>query len=160
FALLAGAAAVMFIIVNRPLRRIEALESLKEKQKTALAQKAAADAQLALRQNIEYVATPRRIIMGNRNNDQEIRGAKFKELGKYGSTPAIVLYVQEEEAKMLAFDIRAALWQSGWKHVDIGEAAAAKIPLGFIQAGVQVRTDEKKEIIYGSLPPAPPPNVQ
>jgi hypothetical protein len=139
FALLAGAAAVMFIIVNKPLRRIEELESLQEKQKTALAQKAAADAQLELRRNIAYGATPRRVT-GSRNNDEAIRAPRVTELKKYAGTKALIVFVKDEEAKLLAFDIRAALLNAGW-HADIAEMPAS-IPLGYIQAGVQVRTLE------------------
>lgn len=139
FALLAGASAVMFIIVNRPLRRIEALESLQEKQKTALAQKEAAEAQLALKENIEYTVTPRRIVIGSRDGDDAIRAAKFEELEKYKGTQALVMPISgDNEAKTLADDIGSALLKSGWK-VNVGEIPA-NIPRGFIENGVRVRT--------------------
>ena len=128
-----------------------------EQKKNAEAQKAAAEAQLTLRRNIEYAATPRRIIMGSRNNDTDLRAAKFKELEKYAGTYAIILFVNDEEAKLLAFDISHALTKSGWR-ADVVEAAAANIPLGYIQPGVKVLTHFEVKSPPGinmSMPPAP-----
>lgn len=69
-----------------------------------------------------------------------LRQAKFKALGKYADSPAIIVYVQDEEAQILAFDIKRALLQSGWKSVAVMDLRSSGIPLGFIREGVQVRT--------------------
>src|SRR5579859_7235439 len=106
---LGALSGVVYIAANRPLKRIEAREAEEEKQKTARAQKEAAEAQLALRKASAFAATPRRIILGSRNGDQEIREAVFKELEKYAGTPTVIVFVQDEEAELLANDIRSAL---------------------------------------------------
>ncbi|MGC2743327.1 MAG: hypothetical protein WA672_09075 [Candidatus Angelobacter sp.] len=158
FGLLAAASVIAYLLASRPLRKIEALESLQEKQKTALAQKEAAEAQLALRRNIEYAATPRRIVLGSRNNDQEIREVRFKELEKYAGTTAIILFVNDGDAKLLAFDIKAALLKSGWK-ANVEEAPVS-IPLGYIESGVHVRTLEKVEAAEGQVSLSEPPKIK
>jgi len=140
FGLFAAASVIAYLLASRPLRKIEALESLQEKQKTALAQKAAADAQLALQRASAFAASPRRIILGNRNGDQEVRGAKFKELEKYATTPAVIVFVHDDEAEILAHDIAKALVQAGWKSVTVMHRESTPIPLGYIQNGVQVHT--------------------
>ena len=128
-------------------------------QKTAEAQRATAEAQLALKRAAEYAATPRRIIMGSRvvneYNDQELRAAAFKELEKYSDTPVVILYIQDEEAQMLAGDIRTALIRAGWKSVPVQSLASTPIPLGFVMAGVQIRT----WLDAGNVPYFPPPDA-
>lgn len=150
---------VILVIANRPLKRIELLESEHEKQKTADAQRAAAQAQLALRRAAEYAATPRRIIMDTRivngNNDHELRAAALRELSKYAATPAVILYVQDEEAQILAGDIRAALIKAGWKSVSILSLSSTPVPPGFVTGGVQIRT----WLDGGNIPYFPPPNA-
>jgi hypothetical protein len=141
---------------NRKTEKLRA-QNLDTSLKLAEAQKDAAAAQLTLRRNIEYAATPRRIVMGSRDNDEKIRESRFKELEKYAGTYAIILFVNDEEAKLLAFDIRNALVKSGWK-ADLLEAAATSIPLGYIQPGVKVMTHLDVVSPPGltlSMPPAP-----
>lgn len=136
----------------------------REQQKTAVAQQKAAEAQLALKKAVTLVATPRRIILGNRNGDEEIRKAKFEALKKYADTPTVVVFVRDDEAEILANDIVNALVRmAGWKSVAILPLASTAIPLGFIQEGVQIRTlqiaEEGKKVptmapIPGTEPPA------
>jgi hypothetical protein len=122
-------------------------------------QRKTAEAQLALRKAAEYAATPRRIIMSSRvtneYNDQELRTAAFKELEKYADTPAVILYVQDEEAQILAGDIRTALIHAGWKSTSVLSLASTPIPLGFVMEGVQIRT----WLDAGNTPYFPPPNA-
>ena len=130
-----------------------------EQRKTAEAQQKAAEAQLALKKAVELAATPRRIILGSRvvneYNDQEVRAAAFQELGKYADTPAVILYIQDEEAQILANDIRGALIHAGWKSVSVLSLASTPVPLGFVMEGVRIRTWLDGE----NAPYFPPPNA-
>ncbi len=155
----AGALVTGSIITERKDRAIA-----EEQRKTAEAPAKAAQAQLALRKAAEYAATTRRIIMGdrttNRGSDEKVRQARFQELGKHSAAYAVTVYVQEEEAQILAFDVRAALLKSGWKFVTVENLASTHIPLGFIEEGVQVRTMLPKNPSDLSIPPSgatPPP---
>jgi hypothetical protein len=160
----AGALITGDILTKRQAKELREfqLKIEAEQRETAKAQAKAFEAQLALRKAAEYAATPRRIILGNRNGDQEIREARFKELGKYSATQAVIVYVQDEEAQILAFDVRAALLKSGWKSVSVVNLASTPIPLGFIEEGIQVRTMLPMNPSDISIPPsgaAPPPVV-
>jgi hypothetical protein len=144
--------------------RAKEIELEKEQQKTAEIQRKSAEAQLALRKAAEIAVTPRRLIMDNRNGDEKIRAAKFAKLGKYSDCPAIVVYIQDEEAQILAFDIRNALLQAGWKSVPIIDRGTTQIPLGFIREGVQLRTvlEETATVAAIGIPTpnaTPPPLV-
>lgn len=93
-----------------------------------------------MRKASTLAAQSRRIILGSRNGDEEIREGRFKELEKYADTPAVIVFVRDEEAEILAHDIRSALLKVGWKSVVITDLASTPIPLGYIENGVQVRT--------------------
>jgi hypothetical protein len=125
-----------------------------EQRKTAEAQLKAAEVQLALRKATESAAASRRIVMGNRNGDESIRRAKFEEVSKYRDTAAIILFVSDDEAEILAHDIEAALLSCGWNSVSVASLASTSIPSGFIQEGVQIRTMLPINPSDASVPPS------
>ena len=134
-------------------------ESRSKQAALEIEQRKTVEAQLALRKAAEYIATPRRIIMDTRivngYNDHELRVAAFKKLEKYADTPAVILYIQEEEAQILAGDIRTALIQAGWKSLPVLSLASTSIPPGFVMEGVQIRT----WLGEPDAPYFPPPNA-
>jgi hypothetical protein len=112
-----------------------------EEQKTASAQKEAADSQLALMRASAFATKPRRIIMDTRNGDGEKRAAKIKEVAKYADTPTLVVFVRDDEAEILAYDIGNVLKEkAGWKSVEVVSRESMPIPLGYIKSGVQIHT--------------------
>jgi hypothetical protein len=152
FGILAATSVVVYVLVNRPLRRIEALESEHEKQKTALAQKEAAEAQLKLEQVIEMVSTPRRIFLARLGRDDAAWAANFKEVQKYAGMPAVITSIPDVEAQQLASDIRSMLTDAGWNATLADATESKKIPLNVFEEGVQVRTVEKTVVNSGPMP--------
>jgi hypothetical protein len=160
-ALAIGGLSVAVDRVSGQLFDAKEAEGKAKQLELAKAQKEAADAQLALQRASAFAAAPRRIILQNRNGDTEIRASKFKELSKYASTPATIVFVRDDEAEILAHDIAKALAQAGWKTVAVVNRESTPIPLGYIQNGVQVHTfiEEKNSPVTMLPPPGhnPPP---
>jgi len=89
----------------------------------------------ALRKAAEYAATPRRIILGNRNVTKNT-GSQIQGTRKYSATPASLCMSKTKEAQILAFDVRAALLKSAGSPVSVCDLASTPIPLGFIEEGI------------------------
>jgi len=108
FGILAAASAVVYLLANRPLRKIEAHESQLERQATARAQKEAAEAQLALSQTLTVFAS--------RLGDRVLDVGKF--VGELKDKPKKIVEIwykpDDIEAERFSDDIRRALQSIGW----------------------------------------------
>jgi len=108
FGILAAASAVVYLLANRPLRKIEAHESQLERQATARAQKESADAQLALSQTLTVFAS--------RLGDRVLDVGKF--VGELKDKPKKIVEIwykpDDIEAERFSDDIRRALQSIGW----------------------------------------------
>jgi hypothetical protein len=85
---------------------------------------------------------PRRISMGSREGDHEIRASRFAEVAKYSHMVAYISVVPDFEAQILASDIGFALKKSGWT-----VRSTDAISVGLIMEGVRVITLENPPII-------------
>lgn len=114
-----------------------------------------------LKEYLAQLATPREIILGERDGDHVERAARFSEVKKYPDTIAVVQWIPEYEPQMYALHLAEALQDSGWKIV-LTNPQQSLIPYEFISEGVRVITPEPYPFEPGDpasaklIIPAPP----
>jgi hypothetical protein len=115
FTVLLAFSGVGYLLSTRPLRKIEAREVQQERQKTAEAQKEAAQAQLALKQYVDVVAKS--------VNPRHIDPKRFLELlnGKPKGTAEIWYEPNDEQAREFASDLHRWLGPggAGWSVLEL-----------------------------------------
>jgi hypothetical protein len=84
----------------------------------------------------------RRIAMGGRDGDDEVRKERWKAVEKYAGTLALIQSDSDSEPKILASDIGFALKKSGWNVRFIAEEESHIPPGLFPQGGVSIATLE------------------
>ena len=106
--MMGAASGVVYVLSTRPLRAIEAKESEQERQRTAKAQKEAADAQLALSQSLTSLA--------RRAGDRVLNFAKFADglKGRPKRTVEIWYKPDDTEVQRFSDDIYRALQDGEW----------------------------------------------
>src|SRR5438552_15407042 len=99
FGILAAASAVVYLLSNKPLRKIEAHESQLERQAAARAKKEAAEAQLALQKHLESVV--------KHQKDRELNSRNFVKLleGKPKKAVELLYNPNDDEAYRFAMQI-------------------------------------------------------
>ncbi|MGA2902358.1 MAG: hypothetical protein ABSD98_00885 [Candidatus Korobacteraceae bacterium] len=98
---------VIYVAASRPLRKLEARESLEEKQKTAQAQKEAAEAQLQLQKHVEYV---------RKEAGWRYLSPRFAEALKNRPTGTVEILYKAEDMEAYTFSIQVwrALKDARW----------------------------------------------
>jgi len=111
------------------------------------------EAYRGLKEAANAVATDRHILQ-NRRCDEKF----FQELEKYSDTPTTIVFVNDNEAEILAREIRDALvFCARWKHVQPPiDISTAGIPSEEIEKGVQIRFVEKYSNMAGFPKQVPP----
>ena len=114
-----------------------------------------------LKKYLAQLATPREIVMSDRDGDHEERAARFAEVKKYPGTVAVIQWIPEFEPQMYTLHLAAALNDCGWK-VELTTPQQSHIPYELMQEGVRVITLEESGVEPGDpasakLKPKPPP---
>lgn len=121
--------------------------------------KASASSALALvhktRQYLAQLATPRDIVVSDRDGDHEERATRFAEVKKYPGTVAVIQWIPEYEPRTYALHLAAALIGSGWK-VEPMTPEQSHIPYEFMSEGVRVITLEESLLEPGDPSSAEP----
>jgi hypothetical protein len=136
----------------------DAARSAKGAAKAASEATASAD---ALKKYLAQLATPREIVISDRDGDHEERAARFAEVKKYPGTVAVIQSIPEFEPNMYALHLAQALSDSGWKVVTV-TPQQSHIPYEYMSEGVRVITLEESLIVLGDpasakviMPPPP-----
>jgi hypothetical protein len=107
----------------------------------ATAQKNAENAEHDLDAYLAQLRTPRDIVMGGRDEDQDERAKRFAEIDKYRETTVIIQSIPEWEPQQYARHLSAALNQHGWR-APIMTSEQTHIPYEVMDEGVIVATLE------------------
>jgi hypothetical protein len=102
----------------------------------------------------------RRITMGGRDGDDEVRKERWKAVEKYAGPLALIQSDSDSEPKILASDIGFALKKSGWNVRFITEEESHVPPGLFPQGGVTIATLEAPFIVKKDTPESQPELVQ
>jgi hypothetical protein len=95
-----------------------------------------------LKKYLAQLATPREIVISDRDGDHEERAVRFSEVRKYPGTVALIQWIPEFESSTYALHLAAALNDCGW-HVKPTTPEQSHIPYEWMQEGVRVITLEE-----------------
>jgi len=95
-----------------------------------------------LKKYLAQLATPRDIIISDRDGDHEERTVRFAEVKKYPGTVVVIQWIPEFEPQTYARHLAGALNDCGWR-VELTTPQQSHIPYELMQEGVRVATLEE-----------------
>lgn len=107
----------------------------------ATQQKKAKNAELDLDAYLTQLRSPRDIVLGGRDGDQDERAKRFAEIDKYRGTTAVIQWIPEWEPTQYAMHLSLALSQHGWGIVQM-TPVQSHIPYEIMNEGVSITTFE------------------